>query len=169
MEHRVYLTDLHAYNNGALIGDWVDITEFDRNKHNFSEIARRCGIKDGHEFFISDWESPFNIGEYCDYEYLYRLSDLLLDPAFDDEVLNAVCEATDDLEEQIQHLEKMDFIFIADYYPSAKNLGWIYMDELGELDPNDWKSQYFDYEAFGKALLNDDWDQLKHGYIRFDN
>lgn len=36
MEHRIFLTDLHAYNNGALIGDWVDISEFDRDDDNFS-------------------------------------------------------------------------------------------------------------------------------------
>lgn len=168
MEHRIYLTDLHAYNNGALIGDWVNIEEFDRQKHNFGEICRRCGIKDGHEFFVSDWESSFNIGEYCDAEDLYRISEILHKNFSDDEI-SAVCESTDDLEEQIQHLEKCDFTFIGDDRPSAKNLGMIVMEELGVLDSNDWKSQYFDYEAFGEALLADDWEQLKHGYIRFDN
>lgn len=168
MEHRIYLTDLHAYNNGELIGDWVNIEEFDRQKHNFGEICRRCGIKDGHEFFVSDWESSFNIGEYCDAEDLYRISEILHKNFSDDEI-SAVCESTDDLEEQIQHLEKCDFTFIGDDRPSAKNLGMIVMEELGELDSNDWKSQYFDYEAFGEALLADDWEQLKHGYIRFDN
>lgn len=39
------LTDLHAYNNGALIGDWVNISEFDRDDDNFSQICERCGIK----------------------------------------------------------------------------------------------------------------------------
>ena len=169
MEHRIYLTDLHAYNNGALIGDWVEITEFDRNKHNFNEICRRCGIKDGHEFFITDYESPFDIDEYIDPETLYRLSDLLKDPILDDDEISAVCDSTGDLEEQIQHLEKRDFTFFKDVRPSAKNLGMIVMENLGELDSNDWKSQYFDYEAFGEALLADDWEQLKRGYIRFDN
>lgn len=59
MEHKIFLTDLHAYNNSALIDDWVNIEEFDRQKHNFGEICRCCGIKDSHEFFISDWEKPF--------------------------------------------------------------------------------------------------------------
>lgn len=45
MEHRIFLTDLHAYNNGALIGDWVDISDFDRDDDNFSQICERCGIK----------------------------------------------------------------------------------------------------------------------------
>jgi hypothetical protein len=169
MEHRIFLTDLHVYNNGALIGDWVNIEEFDRQKHNFGEICRRCGIKDGHEFFISDWESPFNIGEYCDVEDLYRISDLLKAPLLDDDEINAVCECTDDLDEQIQHLEDRDFVFYKDDRPSARNLGVILMEEFGELKSNDWKSDYFDYERFGEDLLSDDWEQLKHGYIRFDN
>lgn len=169
MEHRIFLTDLHAYNNGALIGDWVDISEFDRNKHNFGEICRRCGIKDGHEFFISDWESSFNIGEYCDAEDLYRISDLLKAPLLDDDEINAVCECTDDLDEQIQHLEKCDFTFFEDDRPSAQNLGMIVMENLGELNSNDWKSDYFDYERFGEDLLSENWTQLKNGYISFDN
>ena len=37
MEHKIFLTDLHAYNNGALIGDWVDISDFDRDDDNFSQ------------------------------------------------------------------------------------------------------------------------------------
>ena len=40
MEHRIFLTDLHEYNNGELIGDWVNIEEFDCQKHNFGEMGK---------------------------------------------------------------------------------------------------------------------------------
>lgn len=168
MEHRIFLTDLHAYNNGALIGDWVNIEEFDRQKHNFGEICRRCGIKDGHEFFITDYESSFNISEFCDAEDLYRISKIL-QSNLDDNEIEAVCESTDDLDEQIQHLEDRDFVFYQDNRPSPKNLGMIFMEELGELKSNDWKANYFDFERFGEDLLHEDWTQLSNGYIRFDN
>lgn len=169
MEHRIFLTDLHAYNNGSLIGDWVDVSEFDRDKDNFTQICERCGIKDGHEFFISDYESSFEIGEYCDAEDLYRISDLLKAPLLDDDEINAVCECTDDLDEQIQHLEDRDFVFYKDDRPSPENLGRILMEELGELKSNDWKADYFNYERFGEDLLQENWTQLKNGYICFDN
>ena len=61
MEHKIFLTDLHEYNNGRLVGDWVDITDFNRDEHNFNEICKRCGIGEGNEFFITDYESSFDI------------------------------------------------------------------------------------------------------------
>lgn len=165
MGNRIYLTDLHAYNNGALIGDWVDISEFDRNKHNFGEICRRCGIKNGHEFFISDYESSFEIGEYCDAETLYRLADVI--NSCDDDYIQAVCDYTCDLEEQIQHCEDEDLDFISSDDPSYEDLAHFILDTTGELDPKDWKSSYFDYEAYGRDLvLGGDFTIVSNGYIR---
>lgn len=167
MKHRIFLTDLHAYNNGALVGDWVNIEEFDRQKHNFGEICRRCGIKDGHEFFISDYESSFNIYicEYIDSETLYRLSEVI--SSCDDDYIQAVCDYTCDLEEQIQHCENEDLDFIYSDNPSYEDLGYSIMEEMGGLAADDWKSRYFDYEAFGRDLiLSGDYTIVSNGYIR---
>lgn len=165
MEHRIFLTDLHAYNNGALIGDWVDISDFDRDDDNFSQICERCGIKDGHEFFISDYESSFEISEYCDAETLYRLADVI--NSCDDDYIQAVCDYTCDLEEQIQHCEDEDLDFFPSDDPGYKDLAHTILDEMGELDPNDWKSSYFNYEAYGRDLvLGGDFTILSNGYIR---
>lgn len=166
MEHKLFLTDLHAYNNGALIGDWVNIEEFDRQKHNFGEICRRCGIKDGHEFFITDYESSFDIDEYIDSETLYRLSEVI--SSCSDDYIQAVCEYCWDLEEQIQHCEDEDLVFIPSDDPSYKDLAYSILEKTGELDPNDWKS-YFDYEAFGRDLvMSGDYTIISNGYIRND-
>lgn len=165
MEHRIYLTDLHAYNNGALIGDWVNIEEFDRQKHNFGEICRRCGIKDGHEFFISDYESSFDIDEYSDSDTLYRLADVI--NSCDDDYIQAVCDYTCDLEEQIQHCEDEDLDFFPSDDPGYEDLAHTVLDEMGELDPTDWKSSYFNYEAYGRDLvLGGDFTIVSKGYIR---
>lgn len=38
---------------------------------------------------------------------------------------------------------------------------------MGELDPNDWKSSYFDCEAYGRDLvLGGDFTIVSNGYIR---
>ena len=165
MEHKIFLTDLHAYNNGALIGDWVDISEFDRNKHNFDEICRRCGVKEGNEFFITDYESSFDINEYIDPETLYRLSDVI--NSCDDDYIQAVCDYTCDLEEQIQHCEDEDLDFFPSDDPGYEDLAHTVLDEMGELDPTDWKSSYFNYEAYGRDLvLGGDFTIVSNGYIR---
>lgn len=165
MEHRLYLTDLHAYNNGALIGDWVDISEFNRDDDNFSQICERCGIKKGNEFFISDYESSFDIGEYIDLETLYRLADVI--NSCDDDYIQAVCEYCCDLEEQIKHCEDEDLQFIPSDDPSYEDLAYSILEETGDLDPDDWKSSYFDYEAYGRDLvLGGDFTIVSNGYIR---
>lgn len=167
MEHRIFLTDLHEYNNGELIGDWVNIEEFDRQKHNFGEICRRCGIKEGNEFFITDYESSFDIDEYIDSETLYRLSEVI--SSCSDDYIQAVCEYCCDLEEQIQHCEDEDLVFIPSDDPSYEDLAYSILEETGELDPNDWKSSYFDYEAFGRDLvMSGDYTIISNGYIRND-
>ena len=165
MEHRIYLTDLHAYNNGALIGDWVDISEFNRDDDNFSQICERCGIKNGHEFFISYYESSFDIDEYIDSETLYRLSEVI--SSCSDDYIQAVCDYTSDLEEQIQHCEDEDLEFFSSDDPSEEDLAYSILEETGELDPKDWKSSYFDYEAFGRDLvMSGDYTIVSNGYIR---
>ncbi len=165
MEHKIFLTDLHAYNNGALIGDWVDISEFNRDDDNFSQICERCGIKEGNEFFITDYESSFDIGEYIDPETLYRLADVI--NSCDDDYIQAVCEYCCDLEEQIKHCEDEDLEFIPSNDPSYEDLAYSIMEEMGDLDSSDWKSRYFDYEAFGRDLvLGGDYTMVSNGYIR---
>lgn len=167
MEHKIYLTDLNAYNNGALIGDWVDITEFNRDDDNFSQICERCGIKEGNEFFITDYESSFDIDEYIDSETLYRLSEVI--SLCSDDYIQAVCEYCCDLEEQIQHCEDEDLVFIPSDDPSYEDLAYSILEETGELDPKDWKSSYFDYEAFGRDLvMSGDYTIISNGYIRND-
>lgn len=165
MINKIFLTDLHEYNNAELIGDWVHIEEFDRQKHNFGEICRRCGIKKGHGVFITDYESSFDISEYIDAETLYRLSDVI--SSCDDDYIQAVCEYCCDLEEQIKHCEDEDLEFIPSNDPSYKDLAYSILEETDDLDPDDWKSRYFDYEAFGRDLvLGGDYTMVSNGYIR---
>ena len=76
----IYITDLAAYNNGHLIGEWVSLP-MSKNDLNLkiSEILLRgtevCNKDEIHEeFFITDYECDFmEIGEYDD---VYNLNDI---------------------------------------------------------------------------------------------
>ena len=74
----IYITDLSAYNEGNLIGKWVQLPI---NKKQLSQLI--CEVLSegeivsesyGHEeVFISDYEAPISIAEYDD---IYRLNEL---------------------------------------------------------------------------------------------
>lgn len=86
-----------------------------------------------------------------------------------DDYIQAVCEYCCDLEEQIQHCEDEDLIFIYSNDPSEEDLAYSILEETGELDPKDLKSSYFDYEAFGRDLvMSGDYTIVSNGYIRND-
>ena len=61
---RVFLTNLGKYNEGELVGKWVDIDE-NSTMDDFEEDFKEIGINEEYEeFFITDYEAPFEIGEY---------------------------------------------------------------------------------------------------------
>ena len=61
-ETRIFLTDLAAYNEGKLIGKWIDLP-----CDNLNEELQNILQRDNEEYFITDWESDvLEIGEYSD-------------------------------------------------------------------------------------------------------
>ncbi len=66
---RIFLTDLQAYNEGYLVGKWVEVPISDEDWcHALSEVLNEgeaiAGSEDHEEWFITDYELPFDIGEY---------------------------------------------------------------------------------------------------------
>lgn len=68
----IYITDLAAYNNGHLIGEWVSLPmDTDDLQAKITEIlvigAEVCEDAEHEEIFITDFECDFmEIGEYAD-------------------------------------------------------------------------------------------------------
>ena len=61
---RVFLTNLGMYNKWSLVGKWIDIDE-NSTMDDFEEDFKEIGINEEYEeFFITDYEAPFEIGEY---------------------------------------------------------------------------------------------------------
>ena len=75
---KIYLTDLSAYNEGHLIGKWIELplTPFELSQavsEVLSEGEEASGSEDHEETFITDYEADISIDEYDD---IYRLNEL---------------------------------------------------------------------------------------------
>jgi hypothetical protein len=78
----VYITDLSAYNNGHLIGEWISLPmDEDELSNKIKEIletgSKACGYGEIHEeYFISDYEfeTDFNLLEVSEYSNPYKLN-----------------------------------------------------------------------------------------------
>jgi len=60
METRIYLTNLAKYNEGVLKGEWLDLPMFE---DELQEALDRI-LGDDEEYFITDYEAPFDIDEH---------------------------------------------------------------------------------------------------------
>lgn len=95
----IYVSNIGAYNSGALTGEWTtlpvdDIKEiFEKDRKKFGNCADY-----GEEYFITDYEAPFHIGEYENIGELNKLARAFQDDGLDDlsDVYNAL-ENPDDI------------------------------------------------------------------------
>lgn len=75
----IFITDLAAYNNGYLIGEWVSLPmNQDDLKAKINEIltigAEACGDNEHEEIFLTDYECDYlEIGEY---DNIFKLNEI---------------------------------------------------------------------------------------------
>ena len=149
MSISIYLTNLRKYNEGELVGKWVELPiSEDDLQEELDEV-----LGDDEEYFITDWEAPkgFDIGEYSN---LYSLNeeageyeDILRDKFGGNE--DALELALSEYDNNISRYESADvYIFSGDMSDVAKeyistypieNVPQIFLD-------------YFDFEAYGEYL-----------------
>ncbi len=154
---RVFITDLAAYNQGHLIGEWVELPSEDIN----ADIARvltngalACESGEIHEeYFVTDYEGfPFAVSEHVDLEELNQQAEDLNN--YDDEQLTAIELMIDnglvcDLDGAIEHLDDMRNTNES----SMEDVAIEYVDSCGLLDnmPENLR-YYFDYESLGRDM-----------------
>ncbi len=70
---RIYLTNLGKYNEGKLVGQWVELPV---NEEELKEVKKVIGISERYEeWFITDWEeSPLEINEYDNVSMLNQIA-----------------------------------------------------------------------------------------------
>ncbi len=75
---KVYITNLGKYNEGYLLGKWVELPASDEE---IEEVLKEIGINQEYEeYFITDYECDFSgiaINEYSSIDELNRISEIL--------------------------------------------------------------------------------------------
>lgn len=158
---KIYLTNLGKYNEGELIGEWVDLPATD---DELEEVKNRIGISDEpdengiyyEEYFITDYENDYGykVDEYEDLDILNQIAEQLED--LDEEQKDAVHAYTecvdDDIDRAVETVTNGDYRVYYDCDDMA-DVAYEVVQECGYLDqmPENLRN-YFDYEAFGRDL-----------------
>lgn len=146
MKIRIYLANLGKYNEGFLIGKWVPLPVSDQE---LQEAFERIGVSDKpnengeyyEEYFITDYEAPFNIGEYDSIQKLNDKVELYheLVEQYNDEIVDALLE-----DNNLQEISSMDIVI----YNSSDELVDEYLENM--LDDNIYNEiyPYFDRDKW---------------------
>lgn len=145
---KIFVTNLRAYNNGELRGQWVSLPN-----DNLEEICNRIKVNKYDELFISDFDTDLNI-RINEFDNIFDLNEAAKEIAELDEYellgLNAYLEMGEDLEYAIQHAE--DIVVYNDCF-SMEDVAYQYMEETGMINSIPEELQcYFDYNAFGCTM-----------------
>ena len=172
---RIFLTNLGKYNEGELVGEWVDLPV-----QNFKPILDKIGIdgKNYEEVFITDYEAPFEIGEY---ENINALNEKVKKiETLDEEQKDILYSLADewDFDELYEKVANGNYTYIpqgsiknaiGENEASNIDLAYGYIDMLGGIEgmSKETLEQYFDYDSFGETLSYD-YTTTDKGYVLID-
>ncbi|MFI3685656.1 antirestriction protein ArdA [Vagococcus fluvialis] len=148
-EHWIYLTNLKAYNEGLLVGVYLylpfsedELQEAYKAIYVGKEFVNKYG-ESYEEYYITDYDLPFDIGEYefpqSITEKYSELSDYLEYPR---EVVKVIVE---NLGSEIHMIELDNDVLGSD----EKKLGYALVD-MGYFEIPDHLVNYIDYEVVGR-------------------
>ena len=151
---KVFLTNLGKYNEGYLIGEWLELPA---SQQEIDETMAKIGINEEYEeWFITDYETDIKGIEIGEYSNLHKLN----------EIAEELDELEEDAQETIQAMlldgytfnEALEKASNGDYriYYECYNMIDVAMEiveECGDLNGVSEKiAIYFDYEAFSRDL-----------------
>ncbi len=158
---RVYIANLGKYNEGELVGEWVNLPI---SEEELEAVHERIGISDEpdengiyyEETAIHDYETDLDltVGEW---DNVLELSEQI--EAYEDlqgwekDVVEAILEAGEynDLFEAVEHVD--DFNLIPDV-DDNESLGYYYY-QAGCIEIPEHLTNYFDFEAYGRDCAMD--------------
>ena len=151
---KIFLTNLGKYNEGELVGEWVELPI---SNEELQEVFKRIGIdgKEYEEYFITDYECDFyKVGEYESINTLNDIAEKLEE--LDEEESNIakalMSELGYTLDEAIEKANNGDYRIYYDC-DSMTDIAYQVVEEYGYLENvPDNVARYFDYEAFGRDL-----------------
>lgn len=152
MTLRACITNLGKYNEGELVGQWVD---FPCGEDEFEDILTEIGIDEYHEeWFVTDYECEIGevaqeLGEYVSLDELNRVAEAL--EAWDDSGLTEAVVEIWGVDTLLNSTPDDYHFFEAD---SDEDIGYYYAEEFGLFsgNNNDVLERYFDYEAYGRDI-----------------
>ena len=169
-----YITNLGKYNEGYLIGEWVNLpVDPDELQQVFCRIGLDYTTEDGQkirtgyeEYFITDYEHEdlpdLNLGEYESITRLNKLAEKLKKVIYPD-ILAAALELDSDVDDILDNLD--DYVLSPEISNDA-DLGYYWLYGSGCYDIPKFLYNYTDNEAFGRSIrLNEGGEYTNYGYI----
>lgn len=151
---KIYLTNLGKYNEGELVGEWVELPV---SNEELQEVFKRIGINEEYyeEYFITDYECDFyEVGEYENLDTLNNIASQIeeLDEEESKVVKALMSELGYTLDEAIEKTNSGDYTIYSDCN-NMTDVAYQVVKECGYLNNvPDNVARYFDYEAFGRDL-----------------
>lgn len=159
---KINVTNLKKYNEGALVGEWVDLP-----CEGLEEVLDKISNNGNDELFISDYETDINGLKVAEYEDSLQLNEIAeeIDNLSDDEViaLQAYLEQYNDIEQALEEVRQGNYRIYYDC-DNMEDVAYQVVNDCGLLDgvPEEVKI-YFDYEAYGRDL------DINRTFIQIDN
>ena len=179
---RAYITNLGKYNEGYLIGEWMDfpVTHEEMGvKEALNEMLCRIGVDGVHYegYFITDYESEIDgltdcFGEYENLLMLHYLA-CKIQEVDDVELLESMIEygeLTGDVEDLINLTDNAECFYFMSHVENDYDLGHEYAENSGlfteALKSLGSLANYIDYESYGRDIrLDEGGIHTKNGYI----
>lgn len=161
-EMKAYITNLGKYNEGELVGKWID---FPIDEDDFESELESIGVKEDtmyEEWFITDYDcSLFDMydafGEYPSIDDINEVAEALEDHESEFTALMEVCSYTDAL----GYLESENYTFYKDM--TLEDVAYELVEECCNLP--EIALRYFDYSAFARDLSFDGYSETSSGVI----
>lgn len=174
-----YVTNLGKYNEGVLIGEWV---EFPTTAEKMKQVFERIGIgsrdESGQvyeEWFISDYDCYVDslygkLGEYADLDSLNYLASLLDDMTESDlnkfEAAMELDSYLDSIKDMINLAQNLDCYELYSDIHNEEDLGRYYIDIVDCVEVPPALQGYIDYKAYGRDVaMEDNSEFTDYGYI----
>lgn len=162
LEMKGFITNLGKYNEGELVGKWID---FPIDEDDFQDELESIGVKEDtmyEEWFITDYDcSLFDMydafGEYPNIDDINEVAEALEDHESEFTALMEVCSYTDAL----GYLESENYTFYEGM--TLEDVAYEIVEECYNLP--EIAQRYFDYAAFARDLGFDGYSETSNGVI----
>jgi antirestriction protein len=161
-EMKAYITNLGKYNEGCLVGKWID---FPIDEDDFESELESIGVKENtmyEEWFITDYDcSLFDMydafGEYPNIDDINEVAEALENNEDEFTALLEVCS----YEDALRYLESENYTFYQGM--SLEDVAYKLVEECYNLP--EIAQRYFDYKAFARDLSFDGYTETSSGVI----